>query len=136
MDQSPNKSSPSLSSNFVQHIRECLDKRKIANICIALFSVETIDESTRRIYLTCLTPPPLSPSTVSSFFLTPILVPPSPTRSFLMTFRVPGTQSSITYAVPIIKQSEEKETADGKYVSVYVHRTSFIRKMLAIYTQK
>ena len=86
-------------------------RRKIANICIGLFSVETIDGSTRRIYLTYLTPPP-SPSIVSAAFSTPILVPPSPTRSCLVTFRVPGSQSSITYAVPIIKQSEEKEKAD------------------------
>ena len=88
-------------------------RRKIANVCFGLFSIETIDESTRRIYLTCLTPPP-SPATVSSAFSTPILAPPSPTRSCQVTFRIAGSQSSITYDVPIIKRSEEKEKSDSK----------------------
>ncbi|CAF2794318.1 unnamed protein product [Rotaria sp. Silwood2] len=92
MDQSPNISSPSLSSDIVQHI-------------------QTINESTRRIYLTCLTPPP-SPATVSSAFSTPILAPPSPTRSCQVTFRIAGSQSSITNDVPTIKRSEEKEKSD------------------------
>ena len=64
--------------------------------------LDSSEQSVPHIYLTYVTPPS-SGSVASSPFSTPILMPPAPLpQSCLVTFRIRSSESSITYAVPIL----------------------------------